>query len=229
MIRLSVLFSILTVLFGCTGPAPERTDFSLHLFVEPQHLDPALLRGSSSSYFFHNTMRGLYRFDTQEGLTPEGGQCRWKSPTQLHCDLKESLWSDGSPVQARHYVHSFRHLIDPNTASPRSSLLRRLQNAIEIQKGQKPPSSLGVKALSDKQLEFSFAKRDPDFLYKLTSTALLPKHPLNKKNKKSYKSYLFNGPYQIASWNFGKVIVLKPNPYYKLGHPKRPRIRFLMI
>ena len=225
--------AFLTLLLICIACSPQQTPkkaFSFHLFQEPLHLDPALSRASSSSYLFHNTLRGLYIFHAKRGLRSEGGSCSWKSKLHLICDLnKDFFWSNNQPVVASDYVRSFRHLINPLTASPRANLLENLKNAKSILKGTSKLETLGIKALGDFSLEIRFSNPDPEFLFKLSSTALVPQ-PLDQALKKeNYKTFLSNGPYTIESWNFGKDLYLSPNKKYKKGHPKRPLVQVYFI
>ncbi len=224
-----LILSLCLFLLSCERPASGPAVFSLHLFQEPLHLDPARSRGSSAAYFFYNTMRGLYRIDQNNQLQEEAGSCRWKSPTRLTCQIKDDYWSSGEPVLAQDYLRSFRHLVNPQQGSPRAQLLDLIQGAPEILSGQKPPSTLAMKVTAPKTFEIDFIKPDLEFLYKLASTALYPTHPKHRSDKKSYRNFLGNGPYQIASWEFGHQMLLKPNPHYKRGNPERPDVRFYFI
>ena len=203
--------------------------FSLHLFQEPGHLDPSIRTGSSANYFFYNTLRGLYRIDPDKGLQPEGGECVWKSDLHLECEIKDQIWSDSQSVTADDYIRAFQHLVNPETGSPRAYLLDSVKQAKEILKSEKPIEELGVKKLDETRFEVFFAKPDPEFLYKLSSTALYPKHISHKKDKTNFKKFVTNGPYQIKSWDFGKELVLTPNPYYYLGHKARPLVKFYFL
>lgn len=229
MKHFSLFALILLLLIGCSSQKSNDSIFRLHLFQEPLHLDPALMRGSSASYFFYNTLRGLYRYDAAKGLTAEGGQCLWTSPTNLACQLNDYQWSDGSLVTSADYIRSFQHLVSPQTASPRADLLIHVKNAREIMSGQSPIEKIGVRAHGPKMFTIEFSKPDPEFLYKLTSTALLPRHKNHQSNKKFYKNFIVNGPYKIKQWFFGQKVVLEPNPYYKKGHLKRPMVEMFFI
>ena len=223
-----VLFFLFLSVVGCESKSLKNKSFRLHLFQEPSHLDPARLSGNSSSYFFYNILRGLYRIDRKNRLVPEAGRCQWIDKKNLDCFI-ESFWSSGEPVIAMDFVRSFRHLVDPETASPRSHLLKNLKNAGAIMGGQKPVSELGVKALSPEKLRIELDQPDPEFFYKLSSTALFPTHKNTGYDKKDFKKFLGNGPYKINFWNFGKNIKLQPNPFYKKGHRGRPEVELLFI
>ncbi len=228
---INIFFVFFTLFFstgGCESRALKNRFFRLHLFQEPSHLDPARLSGNSSSYFFYNTLRGLYRIDHKNRLVPEAGYCQWIDKKKLNCFI-QSFWSNGEAVTAMDFVKSFRHLVDPQTASPRSYLLKNVRNAQTIIGGKKPVSELGVKALSSEKLQIEFDRPDPEFLYKLSGTALFPTYKNSSYDKKDFRDFVGNGPYKISVWNFGKNIKLQPNSFYKKGHKSRPPVELLFV
>jgi oligopeptide transport system substrate-binding protein len=223
-----ILFSNLV---ACHKKADQKKDdyFTLNLFSEPSHLDPSKMRGSSSSYLFQNTLRGLYRFDEKLGLVEEGGKCLWLSSLKLKCEIFEQHWSNGELVTSYDYLKNIYLLVDPNRASPRADILSQVKNAKKILKGQLQPREIGIQALDKNHLLFNFDSPDIEFLYKLTSTALVPLHKNHPFNKSDFKNFVSNGPYQIKSWNFGKELILIPNPYFKNAHKQRPSVKFYFI
>ncbi len=223
-----ILFLVLSFL-GCNKKPPSASSFSFHLFMEPQHLDPARSRASTASYFFYNTLRGLYKINARNQPEEEGGICRWKNGKTLVCDLKSEFWSNGDPVTSEDYLRSFQKLVNPATGSPRADLLSQVEGAREISLSQWPPEKLGIEAKNSKQLVFNFVKQDHEFLYKLASTALYPTHKNHDPNKNAFLDFIVNGPYLVAEWNPGKQMILKPNPYYKRGHPQRPLLQIHFI
>ncbi len=218
-----------SLLLSCERQKVDTPYFSFHLFSEPQQLDHSIYSASSASYFFYNTLRGLYRVDGQNQLMEEGGRCQWAKQTQLKCTLKEFYWSNGDPVTAQDYVRSFQRLVAPETASPRANLLFSLKNGKEILQGLKKPEELGIKAIGSKTLLIDFNQKDYEFIYKLSSTALYPRHKNQVDDRKDYLNFLSNGPYQIESWDFGHKMILKPNSHYPFGHSERPRLRLYFI
>ncbi len=222
-------FSLLILCFSCCTKKETTQKFSLHLFQEPLHLDPSQSSSSSASYFFFNTLRGLYIYDGQGNLKPEGGSCLWLTPLKLKCILFERKWSDGSRVTSQDYLRAFQHLLRPETSSPRSSLLFSILNAQKIYQKKADLSELGFDLLNEKEFHLIFQEEDSDFIYKLSSTALFPLPKNQMFEKKDYKSFLSNGPYQIDQWISGQEITAKPNPFYTTGHPQRPLLRFYFI
>ncbi|MCB0378682.1 MAG: peptide ABC transporter substrate-binding protein [Bdellovibrionales bacterium] len=232
MKHLAYFVGLFLFLNACTGqkPTPDKTYFSFHLFSEPLHLDPARSRASSASYFFLNTLRGLYIYDDEKGLISEGGRCRWQGSLRLHCSILPShLWSNGQRVTAEDYRRAFWHVISPQTASPRADILQNLKNAQSILNGKQPASSLGFHILNKFEFNLEFTQPEPEFIYKLSSTALFPRPEAQPSDKESYKNFLSCGPYQIEDWKMGSELRLKPNPYYKKGSKNRPPVKVYFI
>lgn len=60
--------------------------FRFVLSVQPQSFDPAHFYGTEPSYLMMNLFRGLYRYDKEKGIIPEGAKkCSWtdKNKKQL--------------------------------------------------------------------------------------------------------------------------------------------------
>ena len=225
--------------FPSTGSAAAKASqsettsdvFRFHMPTEPTSLDPALVTANDASYFLNNVSRGLYNYSDSKGLVPEGAEsCKFLTPLEIKCRLaKDAKWSDGSDVVADDYVRAFRRLVLPSAKNLSVGLLKYLVSALEINSGKAKPDSLGVKALSAKEIQFTFGSPDPDFLYKLTSSILVPiKSDVFPKREESTKA-IVNGPYQVASWISGRRVRLEPNLKYLRGNKSRPPIEILFI
>ncbi len=224
-----MFFAIFILLFNPLAFSSSPS-FSFHLHGEPYSLDPIQVAGSSGSYLFSNIFRGLYRYHPEKGLIPdEAEKCEWKSKLQLVCTLKTGLkYSDGSSVLAPHYVYNFRRLMDPNSKTVQTDLLLALKNAKSVLNKEKPVINLGVNAPDDRTLIFDFETHDPEFLYRLTSNALVPMAIGRPPDRENVKQAVYNGPYKVTEWIKGRRIKLEPNPYYP-GHEKRPPVEIFMI
>ncbi len=198
---------------------------------EPHKLDPALYRSSASSYFFSNIHRGLYRYDNERGLIPEGAKsCNWINPKKLLCRLNSNIrWSDGKSVTAEEYIRGFHHLINPETIAPRANLLFRLKNAKEIYTKKLAPGQLGVSSPQSDQLIFEFAEKDREFIHKLSSNAIIPRRNLKTIQTKDLKTLPVNGPYRVKNWVPGQKLTLEANPYYPFGNKNRPNVDVYFI
>ncbi len=228
--NLKHLFFIPFFLLACQ-PTLIKQDkvFSVQLLQEPLHLNPQRLLSSSSSFFFYNLLRGIYRIEGIDTLVPEGGQCRWRQDLRLRCHLFDRKWSDGTEVTTADYLRAFQNLLDPDFASPRADILSSVKNASAILRGQATIDQLGINIINNKSFELELEQHDPDLLYKLASTALYPLHKDFKKAAPDNRHFIGNGPYQIEHWKSGAHINLKPNPYYLQGEKTRPKVSFYFV
>lgn len=245
ILRKKTLLASLFVLGGfCLYKSPSSAvpeaasqigTFRFHIHSEPHSMDPASLVSIDATYFYHNVMRGLYTFSNTSGLSPEGAEkCLFENSRKLICTLsKNAYWSDGKRVEAKDYVRSFQHLMAPASKNPAVELLLKLKNARSVLRGEKPVSELGIKALDERTLIFEFSEPDPDFLYKLTASILVPIRSANFPQREKSEDLVFNGPYRIRNWIPNRRIQLEPNPYYRKDSDvtpnKRPLVEVLFI
>jgi oligopeptide transport system substrate-binding protein len=68
--------------------------------------------------------------------------------------IRNTRWSDGSPLTAHDFVYSWRRLADPALAADYRWLLNTaaIENSQDVLSGKKPLEALGVKALDDRTL-----------------------------------------------------------------------------
>lgn len=243
---LGFLIGTLGLSMGCDSHHTRHETqgpFRLSLFQEPSHLDPALGRSSSNQYLIFNLQRGLYRWTEDNQLVSEGGRCAWESPLKLRCEIfTHHRWSDGTAVSAEDYKRAFEHLMDKKSPKPRSYLLSRLakhyfhilpnKKSQEQQSLQNRPSSLPAESTSsgpvNRHFEVNFKDPDADFIEKLTSTALTPKHK-NFKHQKSFLDHVGTGPYRIKAYVKGQKVTLTSNSFYPSGASERPDVVFYFI
>jgi oligopeptide transport system substrate-binding protein len=222
------------LLLGVTShseTSPGQKVFRFHVPVEPLSLDPVFVQSSEASYFLNNVMRGLYSYDNKTGLVKEGAKsCQFKTKLKLECDLAtEQVWTDGSKILAEDYVRAFRRLIGSKSKSAAVELLKNIKNAKSIHGGRAVAETLGVHASTPSHLIFEFEKPDPEFLYKLTSSVLVPVKSETFPTRERSAEALTNGPYKVVSWSPGRRVRLEPNLKYKRGNPLRPTVEILFV
>ena len=229
--------ALLIASFGALGePESEQKQekaFRLHLMGETYSLDPVKLRGSSGSYLFHNLYRGLYSYDRERGLVPEGAKsCRWASQKVLECQPEERLWSDGSPIESEDYIRTFRRLVNPENGGSHAEMLLSLKNAKQIFAGELSQDSLGVLKFRNQGvsiLKFIFEEQDVDFLYKLSHPYMAPTPDGLFPKREKADSMKTSGPYKIKKWRKGKSVKITNNTFYTRDQRSRPDVEFLFL
>lgn len=189
-------------------------------------MDSAMAEDTISFTMLNNTMEGLYRLDQNQEAIPglaEGKPEVSKDGLTYKVKLRDATWSNGDPITANDFVFAWQRAVDPKTASPYGPYMMsgKIANATEIAAGKLPKEELGIKALSDKELEIKLAKPIP-FFESLMAFGTF--YPQNKKFVESkadkYASNSDNsisaGPFIIKGWDGPEDVnwELEKNPKY---------------
>lgn len=189
-------------------------DFRVRLTSQPQTLNWNSATTGSESAIILNVMEGLFEAGAnQKSLPLLTKKYSWSADGKtLEIDLQTGIkWSDGSPLQAKHFLDSFENLLNPSTNSPNASLLFDIDSAKDYFLGKiKNFQQVGIKATSATHLTLKFHEPRTNFLSVLTHWATFP----IRKDKPAATL----GPYQITSM---VPITLQTNPFY---HGKKPTI-----
>jgi len=186
--------------------------------ADPGSLDPNYFQNESAQNILQDLFLGLVTSDppakaiagvAESWATSEDG-LTWTFK------LRESLWSDGTPLTADDFVFSWRRLVDPKTAAPYASFIFGIKNAIDISAGKKPLTALGVTAPDPHTFVISLEHPAPYLLEMLTHMALypLPRHVVEAKGKAWTKAenYVCNGPFTLVEWVPHDHITAKKTP-----------------
>lgn len=216
------------LLFSFVSGASESPRFRLHLLSEPSTLSPFRQRNSSSLYFLGQLFCPLQSWDGGS-IRSFAADCRMKGPRRAECRLKSGLrFDDGSAVEPKHYVTSFRTFLDPKNPSPRAEILYGLRNARKVLTGAAAPSTLGVREEKGK-LVFDLEDDDPGFLLTLANPLLTATVSAEIPPPKDFRKFRSCGAYRLKEWEAGKKIVLAPSKGFPGAHAKLPDLEFLFI
>ncbi|HFK1528179.1 TPA: ABC transporter substrate-binding protein [Bacillus cereus] len=174
------------------------------------------------SQILGNTMEGLYRLDKDNKPITAVAESSTKSEDGKKYTFKlrkDAKWSNGDPVTAKDFVYGWQRLLDKNTAAEYAFIAFYIKNAEAINKGEKPLTDLGAKAVDDYTLEVELEKPVPYFLNLMAFPSY---YPLNEKfvKEKGDKfgleadTTLYNGPFVMASWKHEQGWQLKKNDQY---------------
>jgi oligopeptide transport system substrate-binding protein len=133
-------------------------------------------------------------------------------------ELRETgRWSNGELVTAAHFVAGFRRAADPATSSGAADLLRAIENAPAVLRGELPAESLGVRAVDDRTLEIRLAHAVPYFPDILTNVVASPVHPSSLAKSGGFARpgvTVSNGPYVLQAFAPGANLALSRNLHY---------------
>ncbi|TDL35554.1 peptide ABC transporter substrate-binding protein [Macrococcoides bohemicum] len=217
-----------SVLAACSGGSSEKDSkgkqvLNLVLSSDIPSMNSALATDLVSFEMYENVMEGLYRLDKDTKPVPalaEGDPKETDGGKTWTIKLrKDAKWSNGDPVTANDFVYAWRNVVDPKTASEYAFIMYDIENAQEINKGEKKPEELGVKAIDDNTLEIKLKNNQPYFKGLLAFGTYKPKNEkfakkLGDKYGIDAKSTLYNGPFKIAEWKTEESVKLVKNDKY---------------
>jgi oligopeptide transport system substrate-binding protein len=184
-------------------------------------LDPRLGYDTPSVNVIRTLFDGLMRFDDKGNLIPGVAEKVVVSADGLRYTffLRDSQWSNGSPVIAEDFEYAWKKGVNPSTLSQASFLFHVLKNGKACASGEKPLDELGVKALDLKTLRVELEHPHPYFLKLMTVTPFnpVPKHIVEQDEKwakRVDKTFVSNGPFCLVKRELGDEIVVKKNPFY---------------
>lgn len=134
--------------------------------------------------------------------------------------LRNSKWSDGSPLTAKDFVYSWRRTVDPKTGSQYAYLFEGIHNATKISANKAPVNSLGVKAEGKNKLVVNLDKRIPYFKLLMGFPLFYPQQQkavekYGSKYGTASKYMAYNGPFTQTGWTGSNLSwKLKKNPNY---------------
>ncbi|MBE8863451.1 ABC transporter substrate-binding protein, partial [Enterococcus faecium] len=114
--------------------------------------------------------------------------------------------SNGEPVTAADYVFGWQRTVSAETGSEYAYLFAPVTNAEAITAGEKDASELGIKAVSDYELEITLTTPTPYFQYLLAFPSFFPQtQAVVEDNGDQYASTsdnaVYNGPFVLAGFD----------------------------
>ena len=187
---------------------------------EPETLDPSLASGLPDAEIIGDLMVGLFMPDPEARPYPAMATDWTTSADGLTWTfhLRESRWSDGTPLTAHDFVFSWQRLVTPATASTYAYYLYLVKNAEPINAGKMAPEMLGVRALDDHTLEVRLENPAPYFPQMLMhqTTSPLPRHVIETKGAGWAQpgSYVGNGAFVLKDWVPNDHVLVEKNPLF---------------
>lgn len=132
--------------------------------------------------------------------------------------LREGLrWSDGSELTADDFVYGLRRVMDPQTANFIASNLYSIVNAEAVNRGKKPLEALGVRQVSEREIEVKLIFPTPYFPEMIaTMWDPAPRHVIEKHGKDWARpgNHVSNGPFKLAEWVPSQHVRLVKNEHF---------------
>jgi oligopeptide transport system substrate-binding protein len=229
---------ILALLAALALPLAAQ-DFVFNNGTEPQSLDPALITGIPESRISYALFEGLTVNDAQTGLPVPGLASSWTVSRDLRTytfTLRDTTWSDGTPLTAQDVVDAWLRVLNPKTASQYAYLLGdNIAGADAFLKGQGPADHVQIHAPDRHTFVVTFVGPLPYALAMLAHNAFMvtPTFAVNRFGPGEWTKpahFIGNGPYVLKTWRPQDQIVVVKNPrYWDAANIKLHTITYLTI
>src|SRR4051794_5093809 len=149
-----------TMLVMSVTAASAEVVFNRGNSADPESLDPHKTSTVYEANVLRDLFTGLTAQDAKANVIPGAAESWTVSPDGKVYTFKlraNGKWSDGSPVTAADFVYSWRRLLDQKTAAEYAYMLYPVMNGEAVNKGEKKPEELGIKAIDDHTLEVTLS------------------------------------------------------------------------
>lgn len=191
-----IAFLLCTLMIVCTlGGCMNKTDpgAELNLYMmKPTNFDPAVAYSDqASAQFLPLIYQGLFNVDGNGKLSKAMCDSYTVKDNVIEFKLKDTRWSDGTPVSANDFVYAWKRILGSEFKSEAASLLFYIKNAVEVKNGDVSIDNLCLYASGDKiiQVELIDAAYVDAFLYNCASVALYPVREDAVRKISLYESY----------------------------------------
>jgi len=230
-----VLFVLLTLL-ACSknedkkgGSATPEQVLRITIGASPANLDPHQATDVPGLKVVAALMEPLLTTDYQTFEVQPGVAESWEvleDAMLYRFKIRENAkWSNGDPLTSHDFVYSWQRILSPGLGNQYALDYYAIQNAGAFHRGElKDFSEVGVKAISDKELEFRLEKRDPLFLKRLAVETTSPVHratvekfgAIDDPNNPWIRAgnFVGNGPFLLKYWELNQIIEVEKNPHY---------------
>jgi oligopeptide transport system substrate-binding protein len=214
---------VLVAAGGAEEGAAEQMVLNWNLGADPKTIDPGLNGASDGGDILANTFEGLVR--ERNGIVEPGIAESWDVSADgktITFNLRESLWSDGTPLTAYDFEYAWKRAADPATASEYSWIwdYTNVVNAPEAAVGEVPVDAMGVTALDDYTLQVELIAPTSYFM---SLTSFYHFMPVKREAveagpegawAKDPALYVSNGPFVLTSYTIGEGLTLEKNPNF---------------
>lgn len=204
-----------------TAMADETKTVRIGAPYDPVTLDYAELNIDPATYM--NTLIGETLIRSKNGEFIGGLADSWEVSEDGKTwtfKLKEGLtYSDGeTPITTEDLVYAVKRLMDPEVGHYNADNGYVLQNAEEYYAGECEWDEVGIKAIDDLTIEYTF--KNPQYETTFTSTALFAPleesfvDPLGTEYGSAADKLLTDGPFKVSEWVSDSSITLVKNENY---------------
>lgn len=209
----------------------------LYLPHAAQSLDPRIASDRTSGVVIKMLYDGLMKIGKQGSIEYAIAHHVTISPDKKRYTfhLKETSWSNGTPVTAFDFEYAWKKTLEPSFRSIYSFLLFSIKNAKSAKRGEVPIDDIGIHAIDARTLVVELEYPTPYFL---SLTAHWTYSPLCREIDQRHpgwayhnaESHVSNGPFKLSLWKLNDDLELVKNPlYHDAPSVKLDKIRINII
>ena len=198
--------------------ASSGDDSFTFIATQPNTLNMIQSQSNLDNYCFYLTQEMLFR--PYDGVYEAEVVDTWEvdeTGTVYTYHLKETNWSDGTPITADDFAYYLLAQLDPNMGSANASTLITTYgfvNAEAYYNGECDVSEVGIKALDDYTLQLTLEEPKADFdgtnirVYPLDADFVAEQ---GEALGGTPENYMCSGPYVLTDWTYGSSLTYEKN------------------
>ena len=197
--------------------------------TQPNTLNMIQSQSNLDNYCFYLTQEMLFR--PYDGVYEAEVVDTWEvdeTNTVYTYHLKETNWSDGTPITADDFAYYLLAQLDPNMGSANASTLITTYgfvNAEAYYNGECDVSEVGIQALDDYTLQLTLEEPKADFdgtnitVYPLDADFVAEQ---GEALGGTPENYMCSGPYVLTDWTYGSSLTYEKNDEWLLAGEQFP-------
>ena len=211
---------------------PPQGGTLVRLFADPPTIDPHLMGDVTSSVIGGEVFGGLVTLSLDyQPVLDLAETCSISEDGLVYTFVlrENARFHDGKPVTAQDVKWSIERAADPATLSPTAdTYLGDIVGAREKLEGNASEVS-GVRVVDDRTIEFTIDAPKSYFLAKLTyPTAYVVDQEQVTEDGSWLDQPNGTGPFKLATYEIGELIVLERNENYHLGPPHIESVQMIL-
>ncbi|TNF09836.1 MAG: peptide ABC transporter substrate-binding protein [Bacillota bacterium] len=236
LVTLLVVFSFALFLVACKTEEEKGIPGLLrwNIGADPLTLDPSLNGASDGGDVINNTHEGLVR--EINGIVYPGIAETWSTSTDgltVTFNLRQSNWSDGTPLTANDFIYTYKRAMDPATASEYSWIWEytNVVGANDFVFGDPEEEgydadalwdAVGITAVNDYTLQFDLVNPTSYFVSLMAFYHFMPVKQASVEAvggedglwAKVPELAVCNGPFKLTQYSLGSGLTLEKNEEY---------------
>ena len=216
--------------------ASSGDDSFTFIATQPNTLNMIQSQSNLDNYCFYLTQEMLFR--PYDGVYEAEVVDTWEvdeTNTVYTYHLKETNWSDGTPITADDFAYYLLAQLDPNMGSANASTLITTYgfvNAEAYYTGECDVSEVGIQALDDYTLQLTLEEPKADFdgtnitVYPLDADFVAEQ---GEALGGTPENYMCSGPYVLTDWTYGSSLTYEKNDEWLLAGEQFPAQTVTML